>query len=153
MTAQYSSYVGADLAGGPASPRRRGHPAQPPSLLTTSLNNSAQNLGLGHGLHAQTPLSTTSLSSPFSGPQSHYTASPGGASRGNSPMAVRSATGFSGSYNPQQWGRSGYENTNSFSTAAALQSHQSSIRTTTFAPRLQGPDGTISSHISADHDD
>ena len=151
MTAQYSPYAGADLGGGLVSPRRRGHPGQPPSLLTTSLNNNAQHLGLGHGLHAQTPLSTTSLSSPFSGSQSHYTASPGGASRGNSPMAVRSATGFSGTYNPQQWGRPGYENTQSVPTAVAFQSHQSSIRTTTFAPRLQGPDGMTGSRLFSEH--
>ena len=150
MCAQYTPYAGAELGGGLVSPRRRGHPGQPPSLLTTSLNNNAQHLGLGHGLNSHTPVSTTSLSSPFSAAQAQYSPSPGGASRGNSPMALRSATGFSAPYNPQQWGRPGHESMSSIgamSTATSLHSRQSSTRTTTFAPRLQGPDGIVSSTL------
>ncbi|MCJ1388395.1 hypothetical protein MMC18_001242 [Xylographa bjoerkii] len=138
--------------GAVASPRRQ-RPGQPPSLLTTSLTN-AQNLGQGLALGGQTPLSTASLSTPFSAhpsspyPMSPYPMSPGGASRGSSPMTLRSAAGFSAPYNPQQWGRLN-SNDSSPSTSSGLtvnvHARHSSTRTTTFAPRLTGPDEPVAS--------
>ncbi|MCJ1397847.1 hypothetical protein MMC11_001043 [Xylographa trunciseda] len=126
-----------------ASPRRQ-RPGQPPSLLTTSLTN-AQTLGHGLPLGGQTPLSTTSLSTPFSAHSSSpYPMSPGGASRGSSPMALRSAAGFSAPYNPQQWGRlSSTDSSPSTSSGLTVNVHARHLptRTTTFAPRPVGPDG------------
>ncbi|MCJ1382331.1 hypothetical protein MMC17_005444 [Xylographa soralifera] len=142
MSGPYSFGLSAE-PGAVASPRRQ-RPGQPPSLLTTSLTN-AQNLGHGLALGGQTPLSTTSLSTPFSAfPSSPYPMSPGGASRGSSPMALRSAAGFSAPYNPQQWGRlNSNESSPSLSSGLTVNVHarHPSTRTTTFAPRLTGPDG------------
>ncbi|KAL8796276.1 MAG: hypothetical protein Q9195_001391 [Heterodermia aff. obscurata] len=59
-----------------AAPRRRQHAVQPPSLLTTTLGN-AHISSHGIGPNPQTPISTTSLSSPFSVHQaSPYPSSP-----------------------------------------------------------------------------
>jgi hypothetical protein len=99
-------------------PLRRPHVAQPPTLLTTSLNN-AHNLGHGLGLTGvQTPLSTTT-------------------------MAVRSPVAYNGTYNPQQWGRingDGMGEMASSSTLSPMHARQSS-RNMAYAPRLRGPDG------------
>ena len=123
----------------PSSPRRRQHAAQPPNLLTTSLGN-ARNAGLGIGAVTQTPLSTTSLSSPFSGyPQSPIPQSPGATMRGSSPMALRSQTNFSGIYNPQQWGP-----VRSTSAGPSSVGHRQATQSQTvpaLAPRPVGPDG------------
>ncbi|MCJ1317607.1 hypothetical protein MMC15_002932 [Xylographa vitiligo] len=143
MSGPYPFGLSADQ-GAVASPRRQ-RPGQPPSLLTTSLTN-AQNLGHGLGLGGQTPLSTTSLSTPFSA--SPYPMSPGGASRGSSPMALRSAAGFSAPYNPQQWGRlNSNDSSPSLSSSLTVNVHarHPSTRTTTFAPRLTGPDEPVAS--------
>ena len=123
------------------SARRRQRAVQPPSLLTTSLSN-AQSVGLGLGLNPQTPLSSTSLSSPFSIHQgSHYPISSEGAARGTSPMALRSA--LSGIYNPQQWGPISNENSPIPATVSTFPSSQTrlSTRVTTFATQPRGPDG------------
>ena len=142
MSSPYPFGLSADQGAVP-SPRRQ-RPGQPPSLLTTSLTN-AQNLGHGLALGGQTPLSTTSLSTPFSAySSSPYPLSPGGASRGSSPMALRSAAGFSAPYNPQQWGRlNSNDSSPSVSSGLTVNVHAQhpSTRTTTFAPRLTGPDG------------
>lgn len=125
------------------SPRRRQQAVQPPNLLTTSLGN-ARNAGLGIGGIGQTPLSSTSLSSPFSArPQSPYVHSPGGASRGASPMALRSQSSFSGTYNPQQWGPVG--NGSSISSSTAEHRQAQSSRVLALAPRPVGPDGNVKS--------
>ncbi|MCJ1445433.1 MAG: hypothetical protein MMC23_005938 [Stictis urceolatum] len=125
------------------SPLRRQRVAQPPTLLTTSLANSAHHLGLSvPGNNGQTPISTTSLSSPFSAHStSPYPASP---AAGQSPMALRAPTSFSAAapYNPQQWGRLGAEGSpvvGQSSTMASLHARQSS-RQVVYAPRMQGPD-------------
>lgn len=126
---------------GPSSPRRRQHAVQPPNLLTTSLGN-ARNISLGFGGIIQTPLSTTSLSSPFSTNQPlPYAASPGGAMRGISPMATRTPATYNTPYNPQQWGSA---NPPSSSTSAALGSrHRQATRVEALASRPVGPDGTL----------
>lgn len=125
------------------SPRRRQRAIQPPSLLTTSLNN-AQSFGLGLGAYTQTPISSTTLSTPFSAhPSSAYPASPGGAARGTSPMALRSAVGTGGPYNPQQWGRISSESSPvpaTGSISVATQRFQSTT-VTTLATQPTGPDG------------
>lgn len=125
----------------PTSPRRRQHPVQPPSLLTTSLGN-ARNAGLAIGgiAQSQTPVSTTSLSTPFSAyPQSPYPQSPGGAMRGTSPMNFRSPTSFPTAYNPQQWGP--VSNTSPNSTTSGHGHQHVHSRVAALAPRLVGPDG------------
>lgn len=134
MSASQSYNVSPAPAGIASSPRRRQHAAQPPNLLTTSLGN-ARNAGLGIGGIAQTPVSTTTLSSPFSG----YPQSPGGAMRGTSPMAFRSQAGFSGAYNPQQWGPVATGSPSSSSAGDHRQAQSS--RPLALAPRPVGPDG------------
>ena len=124
-------------------PRRRQRGVQPPSLLTTSLNN-AQHLGHGMGVSVQTPVSSTTLSSPFSVHQATpYPASPGGVMRGTSPMALRSAVSLSGQYNPQQWGPISHEGSPmqvTGSTFTLTHSRQAS-RVTSLAGQPRGPDG------------
>lgn len=125
----------------PTSPRRRQHLVQPPSLLTTTLGN-AHISSHGVGASLQTPVSTTSLSSPFSVYQasaSPYPASPGAAMRGISPMAPRTPSSFSTAYNPQQWGAMNNSGpANSRSTGATTGQSDQGLR---LAPRLIGPDG------------
>ena len=126
------------------SPRRRQHTAQPPNLLTTSLGQ-ARNNGLGIVGTSQTPLSVTTLSTPFSAyPQSPYSAvppSPGAVMRGASPMALRSQSGFSAAYNPQQWGPVSHTSPNSTSIVGEHRHDGRSSRVVALAPRPVGPDG------------
>lgn len=141
-----SNYIVSPAQAGIAitTPRRRQHAAQPPNLLTSSLGQ-ARNNGLGIGGIPQTPISTTSLSTPFSAyPLSPYSAvppSPGGAMRGSSPMAFRSQAGFSAAYNPQQWGPVSHTSPNSASTGGEHSHQGRSSRVTALAPRPVGPDG------------
>ncbi|MCJ1351829.1 MAG: hypothetical protein MMC33_001813 [Icmadophila ericetorum] len=130
------------------SPRLR---QQPPSLLTTSLNNNAQQLGLGLsvGVNGQTPQSSTSLSSPFSlhhaSPYPEY----GNSARGTSPMASRGTGGFNSQYNPQQWGPIANENAvvpTIRSTFIVTHPRQSSSRVTTISTNQpRGPDEPVAS--------
>ena len=132
------------------SPRRRQLPNQPPNLLTTSLEN-ARTAGLGIGPVVQTPLSSTTLSGPFSAyPQYPYPQSPAGAPRGASPMASQSASAFSGHYNPQQWGAVNNVSPNSMSMAGEHRQTSQSSRTAHLAPRLVGPDGKGIPHLNQD---
>lgn len=106
MSAQYSFAPGLQAeAGAAAPPQSRRRAVQPPTLTTTV--GFVQTHVSGLGLISQTPISTTSLSSPFSSSsvvqQSPYPASPVGTLRGTSPMAMRSSAGFNAPYNPQQW--------------------------------------------------
>ena len=110
-----------------SSPLRRPHVQAPPTLLTASINNAHL---LSHGLGvAQTPLSTTSLSSPFALGHSPYagttSASAMAAARG--PVQAVSST-----YNPQQWGRV---------SGGMGESIAISRQHVQYAPRLRGPDG------------
>lgn len=135
---QQQSHQGLFHIRGALFPRRREHVAQPPALVTslggahqfpglgvTGVGGSSSNSNAGSssaGYLASPPVSTSSLSGPFSahhnnnasGP-SPYLASPGAASRDTSPMAMASrwsnTTGFSvmsssttAAYNPQEWG-------------------------------------------------
>ena len=131
-----------------ASPRRRQHAVQPPSLLTTTLGN-AHISSHGVGPNPQTPISsTTSLSSPFSVLQaSPYPSSPASTLRGISPMALRSSSSFNAAYNPQQWGAinsNGASNSRS-AVATTGQSGQGSR----FAHGPVGPDGAAVAHLRA----
>ena len=94
-------------AGSQQSPRRRENVAQPPMLMTSLSGPQYQGLGvaLSPGYTA-TPISTTTLSSPFSlsQAQSQYHPSPGTAARGTSPMTSRHSGGYNAPYNPQEWG-------------------------------------------------
>lgn len=67
--------------------------------------------------------------------------------RGASPTASRSASGFSGHYNPQQWGAVNSVNIspNSMSMAGEHRQTSQSSRTTHLAPRLVGPDEPVAS--------
>ncbi|KAL2866570.1 uncharacterized protein BJX67DRAFT_131753 [Aspergillus lucknowensis] len=85
---------------GQPSPGRREYAIQPPPLTTAFNNHQLQGLGVGLGAgYAATPLSTTSLSSPFT--QSPAVNSATSAAPGSSPMASRQ---YSVPYNPQDWG-------------------------------------------------
>ena len=138
MTSQYPHSTLTPAGAPSSSPLRRQHATQPPTLLTTSLNN-ARNLATGSGLN--TPHSTTSLSSSFArqhgGP---YTASPVTAA---SSMPFRNQARYSAPYNPQQWGQIGSEGSpvvGQSSTFSTMHAQQPS-RTTAYAPRMAGPDG------------
>ena len=123
------------------SPLRRQHVAQPPTLLTTSLSN-AHSLGHGLGMNGGTPLSTTSLSSPFSVQSTAYQASP--ASAAPNSMLTSSPATYAANYNPQQWGRIGSGAVADFgagTTRSPLHARQQS-RNVQYAPRPRGPDGT-----------
>ena len=118
--------------------RRRQRAVQPPSLTTT--------IGLGLGVPGQTPISTTSLSSPFSAnfPSSPYPVSPGGALRGTSPMSHRGPTAFSTPYNPQQWGPISAASSNpASSTASSTRQGSQATRVVPLAAVATGPDGAI----------
>ncbi|KAL4752933.1 hypothetical protein BDW72DRAFT_47285 [Aspergillus terricola var. indicus] len=83
------------------SPGRREYAMQPPPLTTSFNTHQFQGQGLGVGLGAgylSTPLSTTSLSSPFTQSPAINSA---GAVLGSSPMASRQ---YNAPYNPQDWG-------------------------------------------------
>ena len=123
----------------PPSPRRRQHAVQPPSLLTTTLGNAHVS---NHGVGAvPTPISTTSLSSPFSIHQaSPYPASPGGAMRGTSPMSFSATTNYNTAYNPQQWGAATNGSPSSRPTIAGTRQSSQGSR---LAPRPVGPDGML----------
>lgn len=123
-----------------SSPRRP-HAIQPPTLLTATLEN-AHSAGLGIAGH--TPVSTNSLSSPFSAYQhSPYPLSPVGAMRGTSPMAHRATTSFNAAYNPQQWGPvSGGPTPSPSSSSRTMAIRQPQItRVAVLAARPVGPDG------------
>lgn len=117
------------------------HGLQPPSLLTTTLEN-AHSLGLG--IAGPTPISATSLSSPFSSVHqpSTYHVSPPGAMRGTSPIVHRTPTTFNMAYNPQQWGpvHSG-PTSNSSSRPTSMRQPSQSRRAPVLAARPVGPDG------------
>lgn len=82
------------------SPGRREHAVQPPPLTTALSGHQFQ--GLGVGLNpGYTPISSTSLSSPFIQGQSPCVASPGSGAVGPSPMASRP---YNVPYNPRDWG-------------------------------------------------
>lgn len=122
-------------------PRRRQHAVQPPTLLTSTLEN-AHNASWGTGI--LTPLSTTSLSSPFSIHQpSPYPLSPAGAMRGTSPSLHQAPAAFSAPYNPQQWGPLSGTSTSSSPASRPLGMRQanSSTRVAMLAARPVGPDG------------
>lgn len=128
----------------PTSPRRRRHVAQPPTLLTTTLGNAHISSHAGRA-NPQTPISTTSLSSPFSVHQalpysaSPYPSSPSSAMRGSSPMVPQATSSINAAYNPQQWGAMNSNCSSSSRTAAATTGY--SGHGSRLAPRLVGPDG------------
>lgn len=68
--------------------------------------------------------------------------------RGASPMASRSAPGFNGHYNPQQWGAVNSVSPNSISMAGEHRQTSQSSRTAHLAPRPVGPDGKEESYLA-----
>ncbi|KAK2762066.1 hypothetical protein FQN54_001073 [Arachnomyces sp. PD_36] len=127
------------------SPRRRENVAQPPMLMTSLSGAQYQGLGLALSSPAgytATPLSTTTLSSPFSlsQAQSQYHPSPGAAVRGTSPMAGRHSGGYNAPYNPQEWGPVGVPSPNVAPAPANNYTHSSS----NVARQTQGPSTTNS---------
>lgn len=83
------------------SPGRREYAVQPPRLTTALSGHQLQGLGVGAS-YASTPLSTTSLSSPFTQGQSSRVPSPGNPV-GSSPMTSRQSS-YNVPYNPRDWG-------------------------------------------------
>ena len=94
------------------SPNRREHAVQPP-LLTTALSGA-------HFQHGTTPLSSTSLSSPFIHGQSPAVASPANRSASSS---SRHANAYNVPYNPQHWGPVGGGGSGTVHTQYAQQSN------------------------------
>lgn len=119
----------------PSRPRHGHQPTQPPSLLTAARGNTHI---FSHSLAAEprTPLSTTSLSSPFS-----YPASPGGALTGTSPMASRNASPFNTTYNPQQWEPLSVGPLNNVRLLGGNRRQGAQVPRP--APHHVGPDGTV----------
>lgn len=95
LNSQYSGWPSTVNTSNQPSPSRREHVVQP-LLLTTALNAAQFH-------HASTPLSTTSLSSPFTQGLSPAVSSPsnGRSASSSSSMASRQ---YSVPYNPQDWG-------------------------------------------------
>lgn len=97
FNSQYSGWSSTPAIINQPPPNRREHAVQPP-LLTTALSGSQFH-------HASTPLSSTSLSSPFIHGQSPCVPSPANArSASSSSMASRHANAYNVPYNPQDWG-------------------------------------------------
>lgn len=114
-----------------SSPLRRAHVQAPPTILTASVNNAHL---LNHGLGpVQTPLSTTSLSSPFALGHSPYAGTPQVATMATVRGPVQATAN---TYNPRQWGRisDGMRESIGISSNMSRQNVQ-------YAPRLRGPDG------------
>lgn len=104
-------------------PSRRDHIRQPPAL-TTALSG----LQYQGGLVSAVPTPSSTLSSPFSQakstPYTPYAPSPGGASRGTSPMASRYSGGYATAYDPREWGP--VAGSPQIGTGPLLQLHQHS---------------------------
>ncbi|KAL8928965.1 MAG: hypothetical protein Q9172_000717 [Xanthocarpia lactea] len=131
-------------ATGPSQPSRR-HVGHPPTLLTTTFAAPhPQSLGTPSAL--QTPLSSTSLSTPFSAfPSSAYTLSNSPAPGGASPMATRTRPSFNAPYNPQQWGPLSTSTSSPLEETPRTRHTSQSNRLARFAPRLRGPDEPVAS--------
>lgn len=122
-------------------PSRRQHVDRPPTLLTTALS-AAHNQNPGLSAASPHPLSTTSLSAPFSPyPSSPHPPSSTTEMRGSSPMATRTQASFSAPYNPQQWGLSASSTSTPLDTASRTRQSAHPSRFPRFAPRPVGPDG------------
>lgn len=141
MSAQYPFAPNPQIeAGAAASPRCRRRAVQPPTLTTTV--GFGQNHGSGLGLINQTPISTTSLSSPFSSSvvqQSPYPASPAGTLRGASLMPLRNSAGVSAPYNPQQWASP----TSASGTSSSTRRTNQPTRVIALMAAPTGPDGML----------
>lgn len=120
------------------SPSRREHAVQPPPLTTALSDHQFQGLGvaLGSG-YASTPLSTTSLSSPFTQSQSPCVSSPSSAAVAPSPMAPRH---YNVPYNPRDWGPvSSSSSANSGQSAYPQPSSSNSLRRSVRRPPQNDP--------------
>ncbi|KAJ5322411.1 hypothetical protein N7452_010700 [Penicillium brevicompactum] len=129
---QPNQYPGWSVSASPRiqqSPGHREHAVQPP-VLTTALNGPQyQGLGL-----AQTPLSTTTLSSPFVHGQSPYIPPPA-VERPAPPPSMASRNAYNVPYNPQDWGPPGRSQAQSYAPPNTMR------RT----PQRTDPDGPLSS--------
>lgn len=115
---QYTGWSSAAPNSNQPSPGRRDQAVQPP-LLTTALSG----LQFHHGT---TPLSSTSLSSPFIHTQSPCVPSPANA---RSTSSSRQTANYGVPYNPQDWGPPGP------AAAQAQYPHQSSQLRVATQPR------------------
>ncbi|GKZ25731.1 hypothetical protein AbraIFM66951_004486 [Aspergillus brasiliensis] len=121
------------------SPSRREHAVQLPPLTTSLGGHQFQGLGLALGSgYTSTPLSSTSLSSPFTQGQSPAVGSPGGAAIGSSPMASRQ---YNVPYNPQDWGPVGSGSMNAGQTTYTPPNNMLRIVS---QPRSTGPHSDVS---------
>ena len=122
---------------------RRPHAGAPPNLLITTLDN-AHNSSLGVGTPGQTPVSSTSLSSPFSAhPQSAYPHAQNEVMRAAMSQSLRPQAQFSGTYNPQQWGPMTGA---SPQTANVVRRHQHGAL---LGPQPVGPDGKACRNVQS----
>ena len=109
MNPQYPGWSSTVNTSNQNSPNRREHALRPP-LLTTALS------GIQYQ-HGTTPISSTSLSSPFIH-GSPYAASPAnGRSASSASMSSRQPAAYSVPYNPQDWGPLGAPAQNQYSHA------------------------------------
>ncbi|KAL8689655.1 MAG: hypothetical protein Q9218_004717, partial [Villophora microphyllina] len=119
---------------------RRQHAGGQPALLTTTFG-AVQNHNSGLGSGSETPLSTTTLSTPFSPYLQSSTYHP----RDTSPMATRTQVSFNGPYNPQQWGPLSSSTPSPLDATTRTRHPSQSSRFPRFAPRPVGPDEPIAS--------
>lgn len=140
MDPHYPHFFSATTGPSQSSSRRQ-HLGQPPTLLTTSSGGlPTRHLHIPSG--PQTPLSTTSLSTPFSSyPSSSLVLSPGAEARPSSPMATRSPPSLNTPYNPQQWGPLSSSTSSLLEDDTRARHRSQSSRFPRFAPRPLGPDG------------
>lgn len=110
------------------SPGRREHAVQPPPLTTALGGHQFQGLGVALGpgyASTPTPLSSTSLSSPFTQGQSPCVSTPSSAAVAPSPMAPRP---YNVPYNPRDWGPVGNASASTGQSPYPQSSNSGSMR-------------------------
>lgn len=148
MTTHRQQHLAPPTRGPHSSPAARPqHAGEPPTLLTTTFG-AVQNHSTRIASGSETPLSATTLSTPFS-PFLQSSAYPRSLDpRDSSPMATRTQASFNAPYNPQQWGPLSSSTSGPLDAATRSRHPSRSSRYPNLAPRLVGPDGTIIIHIS-----
>lgn len=147
MTTHRQQYLAPATREPHSSPAARlQHAGEPPTLLTTTFG-AVQNHSTRTASGSETPLSATTLSTPFS-PYLQSPAYPRSLNpRDSSPMATRTQASFNAPYNPQQWGPLSSSTSSPLDAATRSRHPSRSSRFPAFAPRLVGPDGMIIVHI------
>ncbi|KAL8639533.1 MAG: hypothetical protein Q9228_003448, partial [Teloschistes exilis] len=145
MTTHRQQHLAPATTGPYSSPAARPqHAGEAPTLLTTTFG-AVQNHSTRIASGSETPLSATTLSTPFS-PFLQSSAYPRSLDpRDSSPMATRTQTSFNAPYNPQQWGPLSNSTSSPLDAATRSRHPSRSSRFPNFAPRLMGPDEPVAS--------